>query len=523
MLHLRRFGDQGYIYVGMPHSAPTAHELSAALAERMDLRDVVGGTLRMLAARPGMAHPYLSLSDPETGESWIEEAHGLTDEQKRLGRYAFGEGIVGRVIQSGRTRVVHGSSAKFLNRLGRREPEGMSFICAPLRLADGQVIGTLSVDRHGAAPAQLQTDVSLVEAVAGMLAHAIALRRRAAEARTRVEAENRRLKAELRDRFRIANLVGSDKTMLAVYEKVARVAPSNTTVLLRGESGTGKELVARAIHFASPRAEAPFIALNCAALPDSTLESELFGHERGAFTGAIGTRKGRFELAGGGTIFLDEIGELRPKTQVKLLRVLQERSFERVGGSETLRCDVRVLAATHTDLERAITSGRFREDLYYRLNVFEIQIPALRDRRDDVLELANFFVNRYGAEQDPPVTRISRKTARLLRAWDWPGNVRELENCIERAALLANDDVIRSEHLPATLRGAESSGGEPRSDTPQFEIPAGAKLDEALELVERRILEGALAQHKGNRAAAARALGISERRIGLRVRKHGLA
>jgi Nif-specific regulatory protein len=506
----------------MPNPAPTAMELSAALSERMDLRDVVDGTLRILAERPGMAHPYLTLSDPETGESWIEEAHGLTPEQKGLGRYQFGEGTVGRVIESGRTRVVHGSSPKFLNRLGRLEPERMSFICAPVRLADGQVIGTLSVDRHGGEPAELQTDVGLVEALAGMLGRAITLRRRAAEQRLAIEAENRRLRAELSDRFRIANIIGSDKAMVAVYEKIARVAPSNTTVLLRGESGTGKELVARAIHFASPRADKPFIALNCAALPESTLESELFGHERGAFTGAVETRKGRFEQADGGTIFLDEIGELRPETQVKLLRVLQERSFERVGGSKTLRCDVRVLAATHIDLERAIVGGRFREDLYYRLNVFEIQIPALRDRKDDILELANFFISRYGPRGNPPVTRISRKAARLLRTWDWPGNVRELENCIERAVLLATDDVVRAEHLPATLRGAEAPPSEPRVQAPGLELPEYATLDEALDAIERRMLERALVQSGGNRAAAARALGISERRMGLRVRKHGL-
>ncbi|MFO7561905.1 MAG: sigma 54-interacting transcriptional regulator [Enhygromyxa sp.] len=507
----------------MSKPAPTPTELSAAFSERMDLRDVVDGTLQILAERPGMLKPYLTLSNPETGESWIEEAHGLTAEQKRMGRYAFGEGIVGRVIQSGRTRVVHGSSPTFLNRLARPEPERMSFICAPVRLPDGQVIGTLSVDRHGGEPAELQTDVGLVEAMAGVLGRAIALRRRAAEQRVAIEAENRRLRAELRERFRIANIIGSAKPMLAVYEKIARVAPSGTTVLLRGESGTGKELVARAIHFASPRADKPFIALNCAALPESTLESELFGHERGAFTGALETRKGRFELADGGTIFLDEIGELRPETQVKLLRVLQERSFERVGGSKTLRCDVRVLAATHTDLERAIAEGRFREDLYYRLNVFEIQIPALRDRKDDILELANFFVSRYGPRTSPPVTRISRKAARLLRSWDWPGNVRELENCIERAVLLTTDDVIRAEHLPATLRGNEGQVGEPRATTEVFEPPEDATLDEVLDAVERRMLERALAQHDGNRAAAARALGISERRMGLRVRKHGLA
>ncbi|PRQ08366.1 Nitrogen fixation protein VnfA [Enhygromyxa salina] len=488
----------------------------------MELRDVVGGSLQMLAERPGMAHPYLTLSDSETGESWIEQAHGLTKEQVRRGRYAFGEGIVGRVIQSGRTRVVHGSSPKFLNRLGRSEPEYMSFICAPVRL-DGQVIGTVSVDRHGADPAELQVDVTLVEAVADMLGHAIAMRRRAAEARITIEAENRRLRAELRERFRISNIVGSHKSMLAVYEKIAQVARSNTTVLLRGESGTGKELVARATHFASPRAEAPFVALNCAALPESMLESELFGHERGAFTGAIETRKGRFELADGGTIFLDEIGELRPQTQIKLLRVLQERSFERIGSNQTRRCDVRVLAATHTDLERAIAEGRFREDLYYRLNVFDIQLPALRDRREDVLELANFFVNRYGSERDPPVTRISRKAARMLWAWDWPGNVRELENCIERAVLLAGGGVIRAEHLPATLRGVEPGDSEARGEAPALgDAPAGATLDEALHALERRMLERALGQSGGNRAAAARALGISERRMGLRVHKHGL-
>jgi Nif-specific regulatory protein len=511
-----------YIFVGtMPDRAPSASELSAALAERMDLREVLDGVLRMLAQRPGMANPYLTLADPETGEIRIEEAYGLTAEQRRGARFRLGEGIVGRVLQNGRTRIVHGSSPKFLNRLERSEPERISFICAPVRLPDGQVVGTLSVDRHDGEPKELQIDVELVEVVADMFGRAIQLRRRAAEARRTIEAENRRLQAELRERFRIDNMVGTDKSMLAVYEKVALVGPRNTTVLLRGESGTGKELLARAIHFASPRAEAPFVAINCAALPEATLESELFGHERGAFTGAVGTRKGRFELADGGTIFLDEIGELRPATQVKLLRVLQERSFERVGGSKTLSCDVRVLAATHADLEQAIAAGEFREDLYYRLNVFEILLPALRDRRSDILELANFFVDRFGAERDPPVTRISRAAARRLRAWDWPGNVRELQNCIERAVVLATDGVIRVEHLPPTLRGGEGQA-EGRSGLGELELPADMSLDQALEAVEKRMLERALADSEGNRAAAARALGISERRMGLRVRKHGL-
>ncbi|KIG19142.1 Response regulator of zinc sigma-54-dependent two-component system [Enhygromyxa salina] len=501
-------------------AAPSGRELSAALAERMELRAVFDGVLRMLADRPGVANPYLTLADPHTGEIRIEESAGLTPEQLRTSYHRFGEGIVGQVIESGQTCVVHGSSPTFLNRLRRSEPEGISFVCAPIKLSGGQVVGTLSVDRQAAEPRELQVDVELVEVVAEIFGRAIELRRAAAELRLRTEAENRRLQSELRERFHIANLVGTDKSMLAVYDKVARVAPSNTTVLLRGESGTGKELVARAIHFASTRAAAPFVAINCAALPEAMLESELFGHERGAFTGAVVARKGRFELASGGSVFLDEIGELSPTTQVKLLRVLQERSFERLGGTKTIVCDVRVLAATHANLEQSIADGRFREDLYYRLNVFDIVLPALRDRRSDILELANFFVDRYGRDCRPPVTRISRQAAELLRTWDWPGNVRELQNCIERAVLLAIDGVIRVEHLPPTLRGHEPALGVDE-DTSVIEL-GQTKLDAALELVESRMLAAALATHGGNRAAAARALGISERRMGLRVRKYKL-
>ncbi|EDM73994.1 Sigma-54 dependent, Vanadium nitrogenase transcriptional regulator, VnfA [Plesiocystis pacifica SIR-1] len=494
-----------------------------ALNEGMELRSVVNSILRMLAERPAMVHPYLTLVEPESGESHLEEAPDMTPEQQRRIRPRHGEGIVGRVVQSGRTRVVHGSSDSFLNRLGRSEPEGMSFICAPLRQRDGEIVGTLAVDHRGQDPAALQGDVLLIEALAEMLGRAIELRRRSMAEREAVELENQRLRAELRGRFRVANIIGNHKSMAQVYDRIARVSSADTTVLLRGESGTGKELVARAIHFASPRAEAPFVAVNCAALPEGTLESELFGHERGAFTGAIGARKGRFELADGGTLFLDEIGELRPHTQVKLLRVLQERRFERVGGATTRRCDVRVLTATHADLEAAMARGEFREDLYYRLNVFEIMLPPLRERGEDILALADFFVERYGPRQRPPVTRIGHDAARHLLAWDWPGNVRELENCIERAVLLTNDGVIEAEHLPPTLRGAAGPSRARASNTPASRAVAeGRTLDEALEAVEREILERALADSGGNRASAARALGISERRMGLRVKKYRL-
>src|SRR5690606_31811282 len=288
-------------------------------------------------------------------------------------------------------------------------------------------------------------------------------------------------------------------------------APSATTVLIRGESGTGKELVAEAIHEASDRKGKPFVKVNCAALPESILESELFGHERGAFTGAITTRKGRFELAEGGTIFLDEVGDFSPATQVKLLRVLQEREFERLGGSKTIPADIRVLAATNRDLEALTKAGLFREDLYYRLNVFEITMPPLRERRSDILLLANHFVEKYSRQNGKSVRRISTPAIDMLRAYRWPGNVRELDNCIERAVLLTSDDVIRAHQLPPTLQTAEATGTA-HPDT----------LQAALDNLERELLVDALEQHRGNKAGAARSLGLTERVMGLRVNRHNI-
>jgi len=289
------------------------------------------------------------------------------------------------------------------------------------------------------------------------------------------------------------------------------VAQSDATVLIRGESGVGKELVAHAIHYNSQRAAKPFIRVNCAALPESVIESELFGHEKGAFTGAIQQRQGRFELAHGGTIFLDEIGDLSPQTQVRLLRILQEREFERVGGQQTLQVDVRVLAATNRDLETMITTQAFRQDLYYRLNVFPIHIPPLKERRTDILELANFFVEKYSKANHKYVRRISTPAIDMLMSYHWPGNVRELENCIERAVLLTNDDVVHGHHLPPTLQTAEASN-----------TPMKGTLEECLERVEREMIVEALKVAKGNKARAARELGITERLMGLRVSKYNV-
>jgi Nif-specific regulatory protein len=317
------------------------------------------------------------------------------------------------------------------------------------------------------------------------------------------------LKERLKDRFRPANIIGNSKVMQAVYDLIAQVSKSNTTVLIWGESGTGKELVANAVHYNSLRASKPFIKVNCAALPETVIESELFGHERGAFTGAIGQRKGRFELAHGGSIFLDEVGDLSPATQIKLLRVLQEKEFERVGGITTLKTDVRIIAATNRNLEKLVEGKKFREDLYYRLNVFPIYMPPLRERKTDILLLADYFVEKYSKANHKNTRRISTPAIDMVMSYHWPGNVRELENCIERAVILTNDDVIHGHHLPPTLQTAEATG-----------TISGSNFQETLNNLERELILDALKSSRGNQTKAAQMLGLTERLMGLRVKKY---
>ena len=327
--------------------------------------------------------------------------------------------------------------------------------------------------------------------------------------RQRLHEENARLRLELRERYGFSNLVGTSAPMRQVHEHVTQVAKANTTVLLRGESGTGKELLAHAIHYNSARAKRPFVKVSCAALPQDLIESELFGYERGAFTGANGTKKGRFEIANGGTLFLDEIGELSPMTQVKLLRVLQEREFERVGGTESLKVDIRLVAATNKDLEKAIAAGAFREDLYHRLNVFTIFVPPLRERKSDILLLADHFLEKLSREHGKQVRRISTPAIDMLVSYHWPGNVRELANVIERAVVVCDANVVHGHHLPPTLQTAEASGTTPT-----------LTLQQTLEAVERDVLQDALKSARGNRAKAARLLGATERVFNYRVRKY---
>jgi two-component system NtrC family response regulator len=328
--------------------------------------------------------------------------------------------------------------------------------------------------------------------------------------RQRLQTENRELREALAERHRVEGIIADSGPMQEALSLVRRVAPSDATVLIRGESGTGKELIAQAIHYASPRAAGPLVRVNCAALADGVLESELFGHERGAFTGAFAARKGRFEAADGGSLFLDEIGDLPAHTQVKLLRVLQERQFERVGSTRSIAIDVRLLAATHRDLEALVRSGAFREDLYYRINVVTITLPPLRERRDDLPMLIDHFVRLFAARNGKPIQGLTREARELLLRYDYPGNVRELVNLVERAVVLTRDEVIGVGDLPLTLH----------DPAPE---PAGSGLEAAVEGLERRMIREALSRAGGVQTRAAELLGISERVLRYKLRKYGLS
>ena len=329
--------------------------------------------------------------------------------------------------------------------------------------------------------------------------------------RRRLLTENRELRAALAERHRVEGIIGESRAMQEVLSVVRRVAPSDATVLIRGESGTGKELIAKALHYASPRAAGALVKVNCAALAESLLEAELFGHERGAFTGAVAARKGRFELADGGSLFLDEIGDLPPHVQVKLLRVLQEREFERVGSSRPIKVDVRLLAATHRNLEGLVRDGRFRDDLYYRINVVTIPLPPLRERREDLPLLIDHFLRVFAEKNGKNIRGLTREAREALLRYDYPGNVRELENLIERAVVLTRADVIGLSDLPLTL---EAQAAESERDP---------GLVAAVEGLERRMIKEALAKTDGIQTRAAEVLGIGERVLRYKLKKYGLS
>lgn len=489
----------------------TLLELGQVLSGTLNLKHSLHRALEILEQRHGMFRSAVMLL--HDSELHIHASNGITAEGQKA-RYRLGEGITGRVVESRKPVVVPQVSKEplLLNRAASRKglKEELTFICVPI-LEGRKTIGALGVDLVFKKDRDYDRIVKFLRVIASMIGQAVRVERLVEAETQRLVAENTHLREELRERYDFSNMVGSSGGMRQVYEQVAQVAGTNTSVLIRGESGTGKELIAHAIHYNSPRANKPFVKVSCAALPETLIESELFGYEKGAFTGAQARKLGRFELAEGGTLFLDEIGDLNLATQVKLLRVIQEREFERLGSTETIKIKVRLITATNKDLEKAIAEGAFREDLYYRLNVFTIFVPPLRERKPDVMALADYFLEKYTKEHGKHIRRISTPAIDMLMSYHWPGNVRELENAMERAVLICDGTVIHAHHLPPTLQTAEESGT-------VVKVPLG----EAIASYEKDLIQDALKTTRGNCSRAARLLSATERVINYKIKKYGI-
>jgi Nif-specific regulatory protein len=491
-------------------------EISKKLSESLDLKAALKFVLKSMAANTEMPRGALTILNRDSGEIVIEEAYGLLPEEQVKGKYRMGEGITGKVINTGKTIIVPSISDNplFLDRTGSRKKlnkRDIAFICVPIKIGN-EVIGTISVDRLVTECTSFEEDVRLLTIIASTISQAVRLRQLAQEEIDKIKEENLRLHDELKIRYGPKTIIGTSQVMQNIYGMIEKVCRTNATVLILGESGVGKERVAHAIHYNSSCASGPYIIVNCAALPESLIESELFGHEKGAFTGATEFRKGRFELADNGTIFLDEIGDLPPAVQTKLLRVLQERRFERIGGNISIKVNIRIIAATNRDLESLIKEGKFREDLYYRLNIFPVVIPPLRERKTDIILLANHFIEKYAKEMDKKIVSISVPATDMLMQYHWPGNVRELENCIERAIILCTDGIIGTHHLPPNLQKSDGSPIQESKGT----------LQSVLVALEKQMIIDSLKHCCGNMAASARMLGLTERVMGLRVNKFGI-
>lgn len=491
---------------------PLLHEMSQVITQSADLNHTVHILLRIMEQFMSVVRGTVSLYDRNSGTIYIHESFGLTEEEEGRGVYRFGEGITGKVLETGKTMVVPriGDDHTFLSRTRIRgaEDDDLSFLCVPI-MRGSKVLGTISAERVYDNEILLKLDIELMGIIASMMAQSVELYLVENVEKVSLVNENLRLQNALKDRFRPSNIIGNCKGMREVYGLIERVAKTKTSVLILGETGVGKELVANAIHYSGFCPEGPFVQFNCAALPESIIESELFGHEKGAFTGAQNFRKGRFEEADGGTIFLDEIGELSLAVQAKLLRVLQEKTLERVGSSRPIKVDIRVVAATNRNLEDMVERREFREDLYYRLNVFPITIPPLRDRSSDIIALADYFASKCSKEQGKEVKRISTPALNMLMSYHWPGNVRELENVIERATILSDDGVIHGYNLPPSLQTPILSGVAPKGN-----------LNTRLAAIECEMIVDALKMHNGNMGEAATDLGLTRRILGLHMKKY---
>jgi len=513
------------------------YEVGKILTSTQNLPRALGISLRTLQSFLGFDRAAIHLPDAATREIRMEVAAGYTAEERGRARYVWGEGIVGKTMKSGGPIAIPDvrQEPSFLDKTrahGKTREGILSYISVPLKIG-AEVLGVLTAERIGRAGTQaLEADTRTLMVIGCLIGQALKLHAAIDRLQEEFQRQRQEFEKTIRKTYRIENIVGQSKRMQEVFASVTSVAPSRATVLLRGESGTGKERIARAIHLAGHRAEHPFVTVNCAALPETLLESELFGHKRGAFTGAIEERKGRFEQAAGGTIFLDEVGDIPLPTQVKLLRVLQERKFERLGENKTISVDVRIIAATNADLEKMVEEGRFREDLFYRLNVIPIYLPPLRDRREDVILLTEHFLDRFNKEHGKNVS-FAPEVLDLLLEYRWPGNVRELENLVERAVVMAKSPIVHIPDLPRPVRTfspqeadgvASVPGG--IAAAPRASLGTAAESlsrAEVLRAMEREELRRALESTGWVIARAARGLGWTPRQVAYKMKKHSLS
>ena len=492
------------------------YEISKLLGSSLNLKSNLRGVMRVLSEYLDMKRGTVALRS--NSEVSMVAAHGMTEEEIKKGRYRLGEGIIGKVAKLGSPIVIPnvGDEPLFLNKTGARKmirKENIAFLCVPIKFKD-EVLGVLSVDRlFGSKVISFEEDLRLLKIIASLIAQTVKLHMEIEKEREAFLEEKENLRQQLKGKYRLENIIGQSDRMQEVFGAVHSVATSKANVLLRGESGTGKELVAKAIHYMSPRAKMPFIKFSCASIPEGLLESELFGHEKGAFTGAMAMRKGRFELADRGTIFLDEIGDLPLALQPKILRVLQEKEFERVGGEKTTKVDVRLIAATSRNLEALVSEGKFREDLCYRLNVVPVFLPSLREKIEDLPLLVEYFLKKYNEENHKSVS-ITSDTLNVLVSYDWPGNVRELENTIERLVVMSRQKVITPSDLPFNIRDYTLRA--------KYASQIKDALPSTIEDIEKTKILDAIKRTGGIQAKAARLLGITPRQIGYKIKKYNI-
>ncbi len=485
----------------------TLYQVSKVLSRSLNFKETLEGVLNALHEGVALERGMVSLFDVASGELQVSLVYGVADDVTEEVSYLPGEGVVGTILKTGSSIVVECimDEPRFLSRMGIYNPQG-AFVGVPIRIGQ-KVVGVLAAQPAPSINKQLNEYQHFLEMVANLIGQSVRLSQEVAEEKKEISEERDVLRRTVRGKYGFDNIIGHTQSMRRIFEQVRLVAKWNTTVLIRGETGTGKELIANAIHYNSPRARGSFVKLNCAALPETLLESELFGHEKGAFTGAVAQRKGRFEQAEGGTVFLDEIGEISASFQAKLLRVLQEGELERVGGTKTIHVDVRVVAATHRDLEAEVEKGRFREDLYYRLNVMPLFLPPLRERMEDIPEIARFLVEKVSTNQGRQLS-LTDAALRILMHHDWPGNVRELENCLERASVMTEGNTIDRDAI--LLTGIDEKISASRGAVQEL------NLDDP-NLDEREKVIAALEQAGWVQAKAARLLDMTPRQIAYRI------